>query len=63
MILFVENRFGLSEMGNYFFYINIFLFPFMLFQNYIGFKEIIVFKKDFSQKMLNDKIVLAQKYV
>ena len=49
-------------MGNYFFYINIFLFPFMLFQNYIGFKEIIVFKKDFSQKMLNDKIVLAQKY-
>ena len=59
---FIENRFGLSEMGNYFFYINIFLFPFMLFQNYIGFKEIIVFKKDFSQKMLNDKIVLAQKY-
>ena len=59
---FIENRFGLSEMGNYFFYINIFLFPFMLFQNYIGFKEIIVFKKDFSQKMLNDKIFLAQKY-
>ena len=59
---FIENRFGLSEMGNYFFYINIFLYPFMLFQNYIGFKEIIVFKKDFSQKMLNDKIVLAQKY-
>ena len=59
---FIENRFGLSEMGNYFFYINIFLFPFMLFQSYIGFKEIIVFKKDFSQKMLNDKIVLAQKY-
>ena len=59
---FIENRFGLSEMGNYFFYINIFLFPFMLFQNYIGFKEIIFFKKDFSQKMLNDKIVLAQKY-
>jgi hypothetical protein len=59
---FIENRFGLSEMGNYFFYINIFLFPFMLFQSYIGFKEIIVFKKDFSQKMLIDKIVLAQKY-
>lgn len=59
---FIENRFGLSEMGNYFFYINIFLFPFLLFQSYIGFKEIIVFKKDFNLKILNDKINLACKY-
>ena len=59
---FIENRFGLSEMGNYFFYINIFLFPFLLFQSYIGFKEIIVFKKDFNLKKLNDKITLACLY-
>ena len=59
---FIENRFGLSEMGNYFFYINIFLFPFLLFQSYIGFKEIIVFKKDFNLKILNNKINLAFRY-
>jgi len=59
---FIESRFGLSELGDYFFYINIFLFPFSLFQTYIGFKEIVSFKKDFSLKLLRSKIILASKY-
>ena len=53
---FIESRFGLEILGNYFFFLNIFLFPFSLFQTYIGFKEIVSFKKKFSISLLNDKI-------
>ena len=53
---FIESRFGLEILGNYFFFLNIFLFPFSLFQTYIGFKEIISFKKKFSIGLLNHKI-------
>ena len=53
---FIESRFGLEVLGNYFFFLNIFLFPFSLFQTYIGFKEIVSFKKDFSINLLNYKI-------
>lgn len=59
---FIESRFGLEELGNYFFYINIFLFPFSLFQTYVGFKEIIVFKKEFNKDMLYKKIKYLIKY-
>ena len=54
---FIESRFGLSMLGDYFFYLNIFLFPFSLFQTYIGFKEIVAFKKSFSISILNEKII------
>ena len=53
---FIESRFGLEILGNYFFFLNIFLFPFSLFQTYVGFKEIVNFKKNFSISLLNDKI-------
>tara|TARA_B100000963_G_C22604421_1_gene661770 strand:- start:733 stop:1758 length:1026 start_codon:yes stop_codon:yes gene_type:complete len=53
---FIESRFGLIKLGDYFFYLNIFLFPFSLFQSYIGFKEIVSFKKNFSISLLNHKI-------
>ena len=54
---FIESRFGLEILGNYFFFLNIFLFPFSLFQSYIGFKEIVSFKKNFSINLLNYKII------
>ena len=54
---FIESRFGLEILGNYFFFLNIFLFPFSLFQSYIGFKEIVSFKKNFSINILNYKII------
>ena len=54
---FIESRFGLEILGDYFFFLNIFLFPFSLFQSYIGFKEIVSFKKKFSINLLNYKII------
>ena len=54
---FIESRFGLEILGDYFFFLNIFLFPFSLFQSYIGFKEIVSFKKNFSIILLNYKII------
>ena len=59
---FIESRFGLEVLGNYFFFLNIFLFPFSLFQTYIGFKEIVSFKKKFSINLLNYKIFKVLKY-
>ena len=58
---FIESRFGLIILGDYFFYINMFLFPFSLFQTYIGFKEIVSFKKDFHINVLNSKLLFILK--
>lgn len=58
---FIESRFGLIVLGDYFFYINMFLFPFSLFQTYIGFKEIVSFKKDFHINVLNSKLLFLLK--
>jgi hypothetical protein len=58
---FIESRFGLIVLGDYFFYINMFLFPFSLFQTYIGFKEIVSFKKDFQITVLNSKLLFIFK--
>ena len=58
---FIESRFGLIVLGDYFFYINMFLFPFSLFQTYIGFKEIVSFKKDFQINVLNSKLLFLLK--
>ena len=62
---FIEVRFGLEMLGDYFFFLNIFLFPFSLFQSYIGFKEIVSFKKNFSITILDNKIskVLKSSFV
>ena len=59
---FIEGRFGLEMLGDYFFFLNIFLFPFSLFQSYIGFKEIVSFKKNFSIIILDNKISKVLKY-
>ena len=59
---FIESKFGLEVLGEYFFYITIFLFPFSLFQTYIGFKEIVSFKRNFSKELLQEKLFLVSKY-
>ncbi len=57
----IERKFGLEEIGNYFFYVNLFLYPFTFFSTYIGFRELVSFKKAFSMDVFNKKLVLAMK--
>jgi len=57
----IEKKFGLEEIGNYFFYVNLFLYPFTFFSTYIGFRELVVFKKEFSMDLLNSKLIHAIK--
>lgn len=49
----IESKFGLEEFGNYFYLTNFFLAPFTIFQNYIGFKQLVLFKKQFSIEQFN----------
>lgn len=44
---FIKDRFGLVAFGEYFYLASIFLMPFGLLQNYVGFKNLIVFKSAF----------------
>jgi O-antigen/teichoic acid export membrane protein len=57
----IERKFGLEEIGNYFFYVNLFLYPFTFFSTYIGFRELVSFKKAFSIDVFNKKLILATK--
>lgn len=49
----IEYKFGINEFGNYFYLTNFFLAPFSIFQNYIGFKQLIAFKNNFNKELLN----------
>ncbi len=49
----MEYKFGINEFGNYFYLTNFFLAPFSIFQNYIGFKQLIAFKNNFNKELLN----------
>jgi uncharacterized membrane protein (DUF485 family) len=53
----IEKKFGLSDFGNYFFYVNIYLYPFLFFSTYIGFKELVAFKKTFTNVVLKQKLI------
>ena len=53
---FIENRFGLDDLGNYFYFLTLFLFPFSLLQSYVGFKEIVSFKLSYSHTLLLNKL-------
>ncbi|SHO72439.1 O-antigen polymerase [Flavobacterium cucumis] len=44
----IEKKFSVEEFGNYFYLTNFFLAPFSIIQNYIGFKQLIYFKHNFS---------------
>ncbi|NHM07781.1 hypothetical protein G4D82_11160 [Flavobacterium sp. CYK-4] len=45
--------FGIEEFGNYYYLSNFFLAPFSIFQNYIGFKQIVQFKESCDRKIFD----------
>ena len=49
----IEKKFSIEEFGNYFYLTNFFLAPFSIIQNYIGFKQLIHFKYNFSMPEFN----------
>jgi len=56
----IQNKFGFEEFGNYFYLTNFFLAPFSILQNYIGFKQLIFFKNNFTIKAFdafNKKVI------
>lgn len=44
----VENKFSVEEFGDYFYLSNLFLAPYSIIQNYIGFKQLVYFKNNFT---------------
>lgn len=48
--LIIESKFKLEEFGNFFYLMNFFLAPFSILQNYIGFKQLIIFKGVFNKE-------------
>ncbi|MBS1533433.1 MAG: hypothetical protein JST78_00015 [Bacteroidetes bacterium] len=57
----IQNKFGFEEFGNYFYLTNFFLAPFSILQNYIGFKQLIFFKQNFTLDAFNSfnkKVIL-----
>ena len=56
----IETKFSIAEFGNFFYLTNFFLAPFTILQNYIGFKQLIVFKDKFDKEyyiMFNKKAI------
>ena len=51
-------KFDLETFGNFFFLQNVFVYPFVLISNYIGFKELVAYKKFFDVKIFKKKLVL-----
>lgn len=45
---FIKREFGNVAIGAYFYLANLFLFPFGLFQNYLGFKQLILYKEKYT---------------
>lgn len=56
---FVEAFFGIEAAAVYFFYANIYVFPFSLLQGYVGFRELSSYKERFSIKVLNKDLLRA----
>lgn len=59
----IEKKFSIEEFGNYFYLTNLFLAPYSILQNYIGFKQLIVFKNDFNityfSKVIKKSLILG----
>lgn len=54
---YIEYKFGIDSVGEYFYLANLFLFPLGLVQQYAGFKELVVFKEHFTINLLKSKII------
>jgi len=52
----IANELGEDSLGKYFYYSTVFLFPIMLLQQYIGFKELVNFKEEVSKKKVLSKL-------
>lgn len=55
----VEYYLDIKVLGEYFYYITVVLFPYVLFQSYFGFRELPQFRENFSVKRMNNKIFHA----
>ena len=58
----IERKIGTEVFGNYFYLTNFFLAPFSILQNYIGFKQLIFYKTNFSPsyfRTFNRKIIFS----
>jgi len=53
---FVEQKFGLEVVGEYFFLVNLYVFPFSILQSYIGFKELVAFKVKYNKQFFFKKM-------
>lgn len=51
----VESKFSIQEFGDYFYLSNFFLAPYSIIQNYIGFKQLVFFKDNFTVKIFKQK--------
>lgn len=57
----VERFFGLESAAAYFFYANVYVFPFSLLQAYVGFKELARYKESFSLGVFHGDLLRALK--
>jgi len=55
----IEYYLNVEELGKYFYYITVVLFPYILFQSYFGFKELPQFRENFSSEILKTKVLKA----
>lgn len=54
--LLVEQSLGLHQIGEYFYLQSLFLFPLSQLQNYVGFKEVTIFKGNFSKEVFRARL-------
>ena len=54
--LVIKDKIGIDAFGKYFYYVTIFIFPLTLIQQYVGFKELVFFKKKIDKKIILKKI-------
>lgn len=56
----IEYKFGIEKLGDYFYLTNLFLAPFGILQNYVGFRQLVSYKKHFDTEIFlkNNRKVL-----
>lgn len=55
----IENKFDISTFGDYFFISSLYLAPFSILQNYIGFRQLVAFKVSFNLKSFKNQNLMA----
>jgi len=57
--LLIKEHIGEVAFGKYFYYLTIFIFPLTLIQQYVGFKELVFFKKKIEKKQIFKKVLIT----